>query len=128
MQKRWVAWVVLAGALAVCPAVGAEQISAKILEEAEAKVDRIVGLIKAAESGNAEAQFELGKLIVEKDPEFIRKNASWEDPEAYAAAHREVDAAALEVVPPRGPARPHTRIGTHSRPVSQDRHYSRSSG
>ncbi len=38
MQKQWIAWVVLAGVLALCPAVEAgEQISAKLLEEARAK-------------------------------------------------------------------------------------------
>ena len=77
MQKQWVASMVLAGALVVCPTVEAaevaevaENISAQLLKKAERKVERIVGLITLAKSGNDVAQYELGRMIVEESREY----------------------------------------------------------
>ena len=74
MQKQWVASMVLAGALVVCPTVEAaevaEKISAQLLKKAERKVERIVGLITLAKSGNDVAQYELGRMIVEEGREY----------------------------------------------------------
>ena len=67
MQNQWIAGVVLAGLMFFCPAVAiTEEISAKLLEEAKAKVSHIERLISAAKEGNAESQYELARMIIDK--------------------------------------------------------------
>ena len=105
MEKKWISWMLLAGALALCPAVeAAEQISAKLLEEAKEKVDHIERLIASAEKGDAEAQFRLGLMIgregrtyvnrqIEKTPhrDFNKSNLA-----GIKSQRREVEEAAVE--------------------------------
>ena len=67
MKNQWIAGVILAGQMAIWPAVAAtEEGSAKLLEEARAKVSHIERLISAAKEGNAESQYELARMIFEK--------------------------------------------------------------
>ena len=67
MQKPWIVGVILAGALAVCPAVEAEEnVSGKLLEAAKAKVSHIERLISSAKAGDAESQYKLARMIFEK--------------------------------------------------------------
>lgn len=74
MEKKWISWMLLAGALALCPAVeAAEQISAKLLEEAKAKVSHIERLISAAKEGNAESQFRLGLMIGREGRTYVNR-------------------------------------------------------
>ena len=105
MEKKGTSWMLLVGALLLASAAAAEEekrvesverFSTKLLAEAEKEVGRIVGLMHRSLDGNAKAQYELGTLILEEGPTYIRKNVSKEDGEGYYAAHREVDTAALK--------------------------------
>lgn len=105
MEKKGTSWMLLVGALLLASAAAAEEekrvesverFSTKLLAEAEKEVGRIVGLMHRSLDGNAKAQYELGTLILEEGPTYIRKNVSREDREGYYAAHREVDTAALK--------------------------------
>lgn len=74
MQIQWIAGVVLAVLMAFCPAVAAtEEISAKLLEEAKAKVSHIERLISAAKEGNATAQFDLGLMIGREGRKYVNR-------------------------------------------------------
>lgn len=67
MQHHWIARVFLAGLVAFCPAVAStEEISAKLLEAAEAKVSHIERLISSAKEGDAESQYKLARMIFEE--------------------------------------------------------------
>ena len=97
MEKKWTSWMLLAGALALCPAVeAAEQISAKLLEEAKAKVDHIERLIASAEKGDAEAQFRLGIMLQRDGRIYVRREAGKRGSYPDSAALREVQKAAVE--------------------------------
>ncbi len=98
MQNQWAPLAFFAGALFLGPAAAEaqeEQISAKLLEEAKAKVVDIERLISAAKEGDAKAQFDLGTMIAQDGPHYVRKNMSRENRERYYTAHREIGAAAL---------------------------------
>ena len=100
MQRHWMTWMVLAGALAGSLAIEAkEKVTAKILGEAKAKVAHIEGLIASAKMGNAEAQFELGMMIGAEGRKYVTREVEKQhkpDPAAIKTAIEEVDAAALE--------------------------------
>ncbi len=105
MQSNGISWMLLAGALLLAPAVttaeekrieSVEQFSTKLLAAAEERVGRIVGLMHLSLNGDAQAQFELGALIYQEGPVYIRKNVNPDDPKAFEAALKEVDAAALK--------------------------------
>ena len=93
MGKQWMSCVALVGALALGPAVeGKKKISIKLLEEAKAKVAHIEGLIASAQKGDAEAQYDLGVMISNEGPKYIRRTSDGFDPAPY----KEVDATALD--------------------------------
>ncbi len=100
MQKHWIVGVVLSAALAVCPAVGAcEQISDKLLKESKEKVLHIERLISKAKEGDAVAQFDLGIMIVNEGPKYIRREIGRQhmpDEDSIKAAFKEVNDEALE--------------------------------
>ena len=111
MQKPWAVGVVLAVALALCPAVEAEQISAKLLEEAKERAANLERLISAAKQGDAEAQFDLGVMISREGRGYVNREAqrnqhhsqsnrelAWKirDLAAIKAAYKEVQEAELE--------------------------------
>lgn len=96
MQGPWTVGVVLAGALALCPAVeSAEQISAKLLEEAKAKAVIIERLISDAKEGDAQSQFLLGIMVAKDGREYVKKIAEKTNTSSEAAI-REVQDASVE--------------------------------
>lgn len=69
MQSQWTVIAAVSVALSLGPdavAADQEQISQKLLEQAKAKVASMERLISAAKEGNAESQYELGRMIFEE--------------------------------------------------------------
>ena len=74
MKNQWIAGVILATLMALCPAVAAaEKISVKLLEEAKAKASHIERLISAAKQGDPTAQFDLGLMIGREGRKYVNK-------------------------------------------------------
>lgn len=73
-QRIWMAVLVLAGPLIAFGGVGSETgtVAEQIVQDAEDSVKRIKTLIKDAQRGDSESQFDLGKMIRDKAPEYWR--------------------------------------------------------
>ena len=83
MRKRWMVLLAAAGVLTLggtaAPAEKpSEQITAKILEKAQASVKSIEALIQAAKQGDPEVQVELGVMILNEGGDFVEVDAALE--------------------------------------------------
>ena len=100
MQNKWIKGVVLGVALIVCPAVeGAERISARLLQEAKAKVVEIESLISAAQEGDADSQFALGLMIEHEGRKLAVRDIErkpYPDAASIKTATEEIEASSME--------------------------------
>lgn len=71
MQKERIAFGILVGVLALCVAGKAgEKVTDRLLEKSREKLNRMQQMIADAKSGNAQALFKLGTMILEEGREF----------------------------------------------------------